>query len=245
MTPEPPAAAPERAQVADLLWGRRKSPSRGPKPSLSLARIVEVGIELADAEGLAALSMQRIADELGYTKMSLYRYTPGKAELVALMLDSALGAPPDVSAVPGDWRAKLRAWAVQLWDTFNRRPWAMEVAVGARVFGPNELGWMESGLECLAGLGLRPRERLDAIVVINGHVRTLVQQTVGVGSDTPERDLSAVMAAILAEHGADYPEVTAAFAADDSGAGQDDALDFGLERIFDGLAVLVDRRSQD
>ena len=79
----------------DLLWGTRQRPRRGPKPSLSLERIVTEAIALADAEGLANLSMQHLAERLGCAKMALYRYVPGKSELVALMVDAALGDPPE------------------------------------------------------------------------------------------------------------------------------------------------------
>src|ERR1700761_2345616 len=78
----------------ELLWGEPPRPRRGPKPSLSLERIVAEAIALADADGLANLSMQHLAERLGCAKMALYRYVPGKAELVALMLDPGLGAPP-------------------------------------------------------------------------------------------------------------------------------------------------------
>src|SRR5580693_4325150 len=95
----------------DLLWGNRPSPRRGPKPSLSLKRIVIEAIALADAEGLASLSMQHLAERLGCAKMALYRYVPGKAELVALMVDAGLGDPP---LPPGDatWRSVLQLWAM-------------------------------------------------------------------------------------------------------------------------------------
>ena len=86
-------AAPPTA--LDLLWGTRDRPRRGPRPSLSLDRIVAEAISLADEEGLANLSMQRLAERLGCAKMALYRYVPGKSELVALMVDAALGDPPE------------------------------------------------------------------------------------------------------------------------------------------------------
>ena len=82
----------------DLLWGTRDRPRRGPRPSLSLDRIVAEAISLADAEGLANLSMQHLAERLGCAKMALYRYVPGKSELVALMVDAALGDPPEPPA---------------------------------------------------------------------------------------------------------------------------------------------------
>ena len=230
----------ERPATADLLWGSRQQPQRGPKPSLSLERIVAAATTIADARGLAAVSMQRIAGELGYTKMSLYRYTPGKAELTALMLDTALGTPPELADLPGGWRPKLRAWAMRMWEVTRRHPWTLELAVGARVFGPNELGWLEAGLAALAGTGLTGTERIDTIVLLSGHVRSLVQQTTasGTASDTTKQDLAVVLGKILTEHHDSYPEASAAFAASATTT-QDNALDFGLDRILDGLAVLI------
>ena len=94
----------DRARTMELLWGVQKKPSRGPKPSMSVGRIVRAAIEIADAEGLGALSMGRVAEELGFTTMSLYRYVPGKAELIDVMLDSVMGeavGPEEAGAVGG------------------------------------------------------------------------------------------------------------------------------------------------
>ena len=77
-----------------ILWGVRERGERGPKPGLTVERIVQAAIELADAEGLEAASMRRVADELGVGAMSLYRYVPGKTELLDLMLDAVHAATP-------------------------------------------------------------------------------------------------------------------------------------------------------
>src|SRR3954453_11548233 len=136
----------------EFLWGGRTQPTRGPKPALSLDGIADAAIAVADAEGLAAVSMQRVAADLGYTKMSLYRYLPGKAELVALMVERGMGDPPVLS--PDAWRESLAEWTRQLMAAFLRHPWSLAATVGARPLGPCELGWMESALTVLAGLPL-------------------------------------------------------------------------------------------
>ncbi|MFC9355415.1 TetR/AcrR family transcriptional regulator [Rhodococcus sp. NPDC057014] len=232
-------------RTAELLWGSPDRPKRGPKPALSLERIVATAISMADAEGLATLSMQRLAEDLGFTKMSLYRYTPGKAELTALMLDAALGPAPDLSDIDGGWRAALHEWALRMWAGLRRHPWVVDVAVGPRVMGPNELGWLETGLSALSGTGLTGGERLDSVVLITGHVRSLAQQSTAAGAetDTPEKALNAIMTGILTDNAERYPEAAAAFASASSSSGQDDALEFGLARIFDGLAALVAERA--
>ncbi|MFB8102474.1 TetR/AcrR family transcriptional regulator [Streptomyces sp. NPDC056007] len=81
------------ARSLELLWGTGDRPSRGPKPGLTLDRIVTAAVAVADAEGLSAVSMRRLSTELGTGTMSLYRYVPGKAELLDLMLDRVLGEP--------------------------------------------------------------------------------------------------------------------------------------------------------
>ena len=91
-----------------LLWGRRERNERGPKRGLTVERIVTAAIELADAEGLDAASMRRVADRLGVGAMSLYRYVPGKTELLELMLDTIHGEDR-AEAPTGNWREQL-AW---------------------------------------------------------------------------------------------------------------------------------------
>ncbi|MGH3261278.1 MAG: TetR/AcrR family transcriptional regulator, partial [Trebonia sp.] len=111
----------------DLLWGRRERGRRGPRPGLSPNAIVEAAVRLADAEGLEAISMARVAAELGFTTMSLYRYVANKEELLQLMWNaSALGA--EHLAIEGDdWRARLRAWAIIQRDMIDRHPWITQM----------------------------------------------------------------------------------------------------------------------
>ncbi|MGW7445221.1 TetR/AcrR family transcriptional regulator [Kitasatospora sp. NPDC054795] len=223
-----------------LLWGPPARPTRGPKPALSLERIAAAGVEVADAEGLAAVSMQKVAGLLDFTKMSLYRYVPGKAELIALMVESAVDAPPDTSEGT-DWRDQLTAWAHHLADSFARHPWLLDATVGARVIGPKELDWLERVVTALDGHGLTGPERMDAAVLLTGHVRGIAAQSRAAGpAATPEAELLAALGAVVQEHADRFPAVAAAMA--DPG-GRDQALEFGLERILDGLAALIERRA--
>ncbi|MBX9386802.1 TetR/AcrR family transcriptional regulator [Streptomonospora nanhaiensis] len=246
--PAPGDSLPAAERTAGVLWDDPAQPRRGPKPSLSRAAVVAAGISLADAEGLAALSMQRVADALGYTKMSLYRYAPGRAELIALMVEEAVGPPPDLAAEPPGWRPRLRAWASALLPRLSAHPWAVEASTGPRVMGPNELAWLEAGLAAMRGTGLTGAERLDAAVLLLGHVRGIAQQGAAApggdgGAGAVEGELGRVMAGVLRRRGGDFPEAGGAGAAAAAGTGQDRALEFGLERILDGLAVLVRERT--
>jgi len=241
----------EREAVA-LLWPDQARPKRGPKPRISLDLIVDGAIELADREGLDAVSMQRIADGLGVTKMSLYRYAPGKAELLALMLDRAFGPAPELAApeLAGDqlageasgWRQGLRSWALAMHAALAAHPWAIVLAVGVRPFGPNELAWTEAGLRTLAATPLSGAERLDALATVAIHVRGLIQQSVV--SAEVESGVAELMAGVLEAHRDEHPETAAAFAEAAAADQRDQALSFGLERILDGLAQRIDRLSR-
>ena len=217
---------------ADYLWGGRAQPTRGPKPALSLDVIADAGIAIADAEGLAAVSMQRVAADLGYTKMSLYRYLPGKAELVALMVERGMGDPPAPTGT--GWRELLTEWTRQLMASFRRHPWSLAATVGARPLGPRELSWMESALTVLAGTPLTGAERLDAMVVLVGHARMLAEQ------QDSEAQLGSAIAVVMREHGERFPHLATAMAEAAAAGEQDQAFDFGLARILDGLAVLIE-----
>ncbi|QFU94610.1 TetR/AcrR family transcriptional regulator [Amycolatopsis sp. YIM 10] len=225
------------APGAGLLWEPRAPGARGPKPVLSVDRIVAVATGIADAEGLAAVSMQRIADELGFTKMSLYRHVPGKADLVAVMTDRAFGEPVDLA--DGDWRTQLGEWCLLMYAVLERHPWLLDSSLCPRVWGPFELGWVERALAALEGTGLTGAERLDAVATLTGHLRAIAEQARN--SATPEADFSRTLGALMAEHGERFPAMAAAVAEAADG-GQDNALAFGLERILDGLAVLIGER---
>ncbi|WP_224282198.1 TetR/AcrR family transcriptional regulator C-terminal domain-containing protein [Streptomyces sp. LS1784] len=224
-----------------LLWGPPAKPTRGPKPALSLERIAAAGVEAADAEGLGTVSMQKVAGQLGFTKMSLYRYVPGKAELIALMVESAVDAPPAAPEGTG-WREQLTVWAHHLAESFARHPWLLDATVGARALGPKELAWLEQVVAALDGHGLTGPERMDAAVLLTGHVRGIAAQSRAAGpGGNPEAELLAALGTVVREHADRFPAVAAAMA--DPG-GRDQALEFGLERILDGLAALIERRAE-
>ncbi len=179
--------------MTELLWGKEPARTRGPKPAITLTAIAEVAIAIADAEGLDAVSMQRVAGELPVTKMALYRYVPGKTELVAVMSDLAMGGPPDRPDLP--WREALRTWAIDLYDGFARHPWLLQSTIGRRLLGPNELAWVERGVAALTGTGLSGGEQLDSILVITSHVRNIAQQSTtfpGHTTGLTEEDMAAV-----------------------------------------------------
>ncbi|MGW1119932.1 TetR/AcrR family transcriptional regulator [Streptomyces tanashiensis] len=212
-----------------LLWETKKSA----RSSLSVDRIVEAAIALADAEGLGAVSMQRVAGELGYTAMALYRHIPGKDQLVALMVDRAQGNPPADSGK--EWRTEILNWADAAWDFCLAHPWTLRVATTGAPTGPNELAWFEALLRPLARSGLAAENLVATAMFISSAVRDLAR-----------------IATEIVPTGSDYGNLLAEVVQPDrfptlaslatSGTLEDDgdvrpALDFGLNLILDGLGA--------
>ena len=231
-------------------WGVRERPHRGPKPALTLGRIVTAAVALADAEGLDAVSMGRVAAELGAAPMSLYRHVSAKEELLTLMVDAAWGEVPDGPAPAGDWRAGLSRWAWALRDNAQRHPWVIRIPLNGLPIMPNEVAWFENALACLARTGLSEARKASVIMLLAGYVRNLA---------TTEADIqAAIRASGLSPAGwmASYPRMLAqladpqrfpaltafiaagVFEADD---GPDDEFIFGLDRILDGVGAFIAR----
>jgi AcrR family transcriptional regulator len=147
----------------DLLGGRRERGRRGPRPGLSADAIAAAAVRLADAEGLEAVSMARVAAELGVTTMALYRYVTNKDELLQLMWNAgALGMERQVIE-EGGWRSRLRSWAVIQRDTLDLHPWITQMPMAAPPVGPNSLRFLERGLAAMDGTGLPDTEKIRVI----------------------------------------------------------------------------------
>jgi AcrR family transcriptional regulator len=210
---------------------------------MSLDGIAQAAIRLADTEGLDAVSMQRVAGELSFTKMSLYRYLPGKAELVAVMTDLAIGQPDEHPGLP--WREGLSAWAYDLYAAFERHPWLLLSTVGRRLLGPNELTWMDRGVQTLAETGLNGGEQLDSLLVVTGHVRTIAQQSLTMPGGTTgvtEEHITATLTDVLSTQAGRFPGLAGAMQSIDGN--QNQGLPFGLTRILDGLSLLIAGRAK-
>ncbi|MDP9816208.1 TetR/AcrR family transcriptional regulator [Spirilliplanes yamanashiensis] len=224
-----------------LLWDRPPPARRGPKPALSLDAVVATAVDLADADGLAQLSMARVAERLGYTTMSLYRYVRSKDDLITLMNDAAQGEPP--APVPGDWRAGLEAWARGVFGVYMRHRWMLYVPITGPPAGPAALRWMEAALQNFDGTDVPDPLRLAAVQTLNSYV---------VGEARLSAELAAAGAPALS-YGQLLRRVTAPdthpaltrlvasgiFDADDLSYDPDVELAFGLHRILDGIARLV------
>ena len=232
-----------RAGVA-LLWGERELPTRGPKPSLSAARIAASAVDLADDEGLDAVSMNKIAAEFGVSAMALYRYVPGKAELVELMVEAVLEDVPDVGSAP-DWRSGLTVWAHRSLEVYRVHPWLLAAtAMRRQIMGPCQLAWLDAALGVLEPTGLAAREQHEVFLLVVGHVRGVAQQILDRDEDH-DRQWNELTGELLARHADRFPSLTRVLASGGFAAGPPDAasLDFGLARILDGVQALIDHES--
>lgn len=233
----------------EAAWGLRARPAKGPKPGLSLERIVAAAVDVASADGLAAVSMGRVAQEVGASTMSLYRYVSAKDELYVLMQEAAFGPPEPLSALESGagWREALAEWASTQRDRFHAHLWLLRIPVGGPPATPNSLAWWEQGIQALEGSGLAEGDKTSVVLLVSNFVRS-------------EAVLMADLAAVVAR-GVSPDEVTASYERTlrrlvdparhpgisrllESGAmsGPDDPdyeFTFGLERLLDGVEALI------
>jgi AcrR family transcriptional regulator len=243
-----PGNRPEIPRSLELLWKGTQARRRGPRPELSRDRIVASAIEIADAEGLAGLSMARLAERLGCAPMSLYRHVANKDELQVFMMDTAPGQPPAVGAASG-WRKNLEGWARALRAVYYRHPWILQIAAGRPPLEPGQLAWLESGLRGLRKTRLRPAEKLSVILLLLNYVRGEAQIQTGVlqahrRTSRQQREAEGWYARTLARlvDPARFPalwELIAAgvFSSAEGAPGPDPPFEFGLARILDGVAL--------
>ncbi|WP_431775636.1 TetR/AcrR family transcriptional regulator [Streptomyces cucumeris] len=235
----------------EAAWGLKERPAKGPRPGLTLPRIVDAAVKLAAADGLGAVSMSRVAAELGVSTMSLYRYVSAKDELLLLMEDAAYGPPPSGPGADEHWRTGMSGWAWALRGALIRNPWAVRIPISTPPCTPNSVAWMEHGLACLRDTGLGEGAKISILMLVSGFVRNEVrlaadlQDAARRSGNSPEQSMSAW--ARLLEKLTDaerYPAVTAALRAGElyTPGGPDDEFIFGLDRILDGVEALVTPR---
>ncbi|MFE3880489.1 TetR/AcrR family transcriptional regulator [Kitasatospora sp. NPDC059146] len=229
-----------------LLWGHPGEPRTGrsgPKPGLSVDAIVSAGIAVADAEGMAALSMRAVGERLGRTAMALYTYVPGKAELLDLMHDRVLAELPTGTPEFDDWRADVTAWAEELYACYLRHPWVLQVSQARPVLGPAELAAMEHLLAALRPAGLPPGRLRGAVAALWQFVRGTAAATAdargaAAATGVTDEEWWSTRSARLAELAPDFPQRFPLLTALQSTGGSPE--DTGADAFRTGLAVLLD-----
>ncbi|GAB2975817.1 TetR/AcrR family transcriptional regulator C-terminal domain-containing protein [Amycolatopsis acidiphila] len=230
--------------VGTVVADGRRAPRAEPEQELTRERVVAAAIQVADAEGMANVSMRRIATELGVATMSLYRHVPGKEELVVLMVDTAIAEESLPETPPDGWRARLELSSRLQWRLYRKHRWlAPAISMTRPQALPNALNHTEWSLRALAGV--EPKARLYAYLTVFGYVRGVAMNleaeaqaeqdtrlTPDEWMDTQEDFLKPLVDsgrlpafAELVTHDIDFE--------------LEDLFEFGLARVLDGLEKLV------
>lgn len=242
------------ARTIALLWRRPlagRPSARGPRQGLDLDTIVETAVGLADDEGLDAVTMRRVATAVGTAPMTLYTYVPGKAELLDLMLDHVYGQMPRPTTAERPWREGVRAVVLENRTLFERHPWAAFVSTTRPALGPGALAKYEHELAALDGLGLDDVTMDAALTWVLAFVQGWARTAADAAAARRESELDEQQwwesAGPLLEQVVDRGAFPLASRVG-SAAGQAQgaaweaghAFDFGLARVLDGLAALVE-----
>ncbi|MFF3289403.1 TetR/AcrR family transcriptional regulator [Streptomyces sp. NPDC003023] len=237
----------------EAAWGLRERPGKGPKPGIGIERIVAAAVSVASAEGIAAVSMGRVAKELGVSTMSLYRYVAAKDELYILMQEAAIGLPPAPPPPGTAWREALAAWAWAQREVVHRNLWVLRIPVSSPPATPNSVAWWDRGLAALEDTGLGEGEKISVVMLLGGFVRNEALLMADLGAaiaasgQTPEvvmRQYAATLERFVDPER--YPALArllgskVLYEPDEA----DYEFVFGLERLLDGVEVLVERRRQ-
>jgi AcrR family transcriptional regulator len=238
-----------------LLWGMRDAARRGPKATLTADDITRAAVAVADADGLGAVSMARVATELGNSTMALYRHVRSKDELLALMADAALEGPP-VLPPDTDWRTGLMLWAQHILASVRKHPWYAQLPIGAPPIGPTNLAWFDSALQALSATGLDEPEKVGVVMAtltfVHGETRLRTSLSAGYAANPeafgsrygellkrlvdPRRmpALSAVVEAGVFDQDNLYEEAEA-----------DEEFTFGFSLFLDGVERFIEARVEE
>ncbi|RDI67807.1 TetR/AcrR family transcriptional regulator [Nocardia pseudobrasiliensis] len=235
------------------LWRLPVPARQGRPPVLDVDRIVTAAVELADRHDIAAVTLEKVAQTLGFTKMALYRHVGSKDELLTLMVDHALGSPPDDLGAQEDWRASLTAYAHALRAVYTARGWLLRVPIAGPPQGPNTIAWLDAQLRALRDIDLDAGTALGLLMVLDGYIRQscLLEQQLRTGrgerrQDDVEYEYGRTLARLVDPDR--FPDAARLFGSDPfpvPGAPERDPAEedfrFGLHVVLDGIAAALHR----
>ena len=239
-----PAVPAQPAGVAARAARRNES-----DPDLTRERIVAAAIRVADAEGLAQLSIRRIATELGVAPMSLYRHINSKDGLLVSMMDCVVGEDPLPARPPNGWRAQLELSSRIQWQGFRRHPWlAQALSLTRPQLIPSAMRHTEWALRALDGLGLTIQEMMQIHLTLFSHVRGLALNLEAEAQAEQDSGLTSDEWMQTQEHGfrviastGDFPLLNR-LVNSEMELDLDQLFEFGLGRLLDGLERHLARR---
>ena len=233
---------PDLRRRSELLWDDRSPSTRGPKPGLTPDDVVQA-MQIADEEGLGAVTMHAVAARLGFTTMAVYRYFPNKETLFDAIVDAGIGSPPRPIEPENDWRGQLAQWARAKRAMLCARPWLAELPFVAAPHGPNWLAWLEAALEPLSNTGLSAADLGQMLSVIDGYTRGATDTAISLARararGTSDEEWAAAVGADLGRAIGDpsFPRFAALLTSPSDGQPRtlDESFDFGLARVLDGI----------
>ncbi len=237
----------ELVRALELLWHGHTPTGRGPKPGLTVAAIVDAAIDVADADGVEALSMRRIARELGVGTMTLYRYVPDKNVLLALLLDRFSAPSEEQPLLPRTWRDTLEFDAHSGRALYLRHPWLLQVNMARPALGPGSVAGLERTMSGLTDLAMSDQDKLNVITALDGYVTGAVRQQIFYEQISEESGLDdeafwgaqlPFMEAAMAS--GTYPTM-ASLSSDTFEGTWEETFDLGLSCFLDGLELRVRR----
>lgn len=234
----------------------RHQATAGRDRELTRERIVRAAIEIADAEGLDALSMRGVAARLGVAVMSPYRYVTSKDDLILLMADAAFGEHGCAAQPPPGWRARMELAARDLWALYRRHPWLAQLSPLTRPLSlPGLMDHAEWVLNALDDLGLAPRTTRDLLVLAYSYVQGIAaniereaqaEAATGLSGDQWTGAQAGALAAIAAS--GRYPaftKISSSLVEHGDRLDLDEIFEFGLPALLDGLGVLIERATRE
>lgn len=236
-TNTPHHETPDLPHAHALTWGVAALPHRGPKRELSTERIVEAAIELADADGLDAVSMGKVAARLGAAPMSLYRYVTGKDDLLLLMYDAA--SEVTVPGAAGTWRQRLREWAMFVRAAYDAHPWLADLPPSSTPTTPNRLAIIEAGLAAFEGVRMPESGKVPILLLLLGYIALYAKASSNAAVDDAVR--AALPELVTDER---FPLLAPAVRAgvfEPVDTDRDTGFGFGLSRLFDGIERWLER----
>jgi AcrR family transcriptional regulator len=251
----------ERARERESIWTRPEPGARSPR--FSREQLAAKAMEIADAEGIEAVSMRRVASELGAGTMTLYHYVANKQELLELMDDAMMGELlVDPERLEGGWRESLKAIAHASIETWQRHPWIQEVASGTPSLGPNGIRHMDQSFQAVADTGLPREHRLEIVSQVDDYIAGYIQREQALVA-TPDSasweeqwdQFVGPFSAYLEEQleGGDYRYLREFLGEDDlatvvreivQNSEPMDRFERGLERLLDGVELEIKRAAR-
>ncbi|MFH8386981.1 TetR/AcrR family transcriptional regulator [Kitasatospora sp. NPDC018058] len=241
---ESAASSGSGAQVdPEALWLAAERPRRGRPPAHSRAEITAAAVAIADAEGLAAVTMRAIAARLGTGTMSLYSYVPNKETLLELMIDEVSGDHRLPAEPSGDWHSDLRRIAHEQRAIMRRHPWLPAALPARQTLGPNTLAVLDHALAVLAPTGLDAQARLETFSLLTGFVAShmsyeLAQERAIEGAGRAPGEILDSQARYLrsAVANGNYAHLAQALTAPGGNQNPQAVFDRLLDRVINGIA---------